>query len=137
MADSEGGTQLASPIDGGGTPHSPTHPTDGLPLIRQHLRDRGISQADVCRSYERNRQKDGWWFHCGRPNCGTLVKEPRLITKMKNVLTLPLTTEDHPIMRHTKGVGYDCVTTARGALSLLGLVATTPWSTDCLEVYST
>ncbi|XP_071521861.1 uncharacterized protein [Panulirus ornatus] len=32
-ADSEGGTRLASPIDGGGTPHSPTHPTDGLPLI--------------------------------------------------------------------------------------------------------
>lgn len=31
-----------------------------------------------------------------------LVKEPLLITKTKNVLTQPLSTEDHPIMRHTK-----------------------------------
>lgn len=31
-----------------------------------------------------------------------LVKEPRLITESRNVLTLPLTTEEHPIMTHTK-----------------------------------
>ncbi|XP_071547680.1 uncharacterized protein [Panulirus ornatus] len=114
-ADSEGGTRLASPIDGGGTPHSPTHPTDGLPLIRQRLRDRGISQAgtDIILASWRPATARKYQPHINRwlQFCGSRNIDPFAPTVTNTVTFLSVTFH--------RGVSYTSINTARGALSSL------------------
>lgn len=68
-----------------------------------------FSLISRCLQKLRMEQARGWLvvpLWPSQPWMGTLlrllVQEPLLITKTSKVLTLPFSTEDHPIMRHTK-----------------------------------
>lgn len=115
--DSEGGKDLASPFDGGGTPHSPTHQTDGLPLIRQRLRDKGISQAgtDIILASWRPATARQYQPHINRwiQFCSSRGIDPfaPTVTNIVNFLSVTF----------HRGVSYTSINTARGALSSLGI----------------
>ncbi|XP_050706772.1 uncharacterized protein LOC126992159 [Eriocheir sinensis] len=108
----------ASAIHRGGAPHPETHQADGMSLVRQQLRDRGISAAGtdiLMASWRGSTAKqyrphiNRWLQSCNRWHINPLTPT---VTDIVNFLSDTF----------HRGVGYDSVNTARGALSSLGIV---------------
>ncbi|KAK3894573.1 hypothetical protein Pcinc_001665 [Petrolisthes cinctipes] len=105
-------------IDGGGTPNHATHQADGMFVVREKLREQGISAEDtdiLLASWRPGTEKqyrphvNRWTKFCNRGDFDPL--NPTL----SDVINF-LSETFH------RGVGYECVNTARGALSSLGIV---------------
>lgn len=108
----------ASPINTGGTPNLDTHQADGLPLVREQLRERGVSSAGtdiIMASWRPATAKQyrphihRWLQFCGRKCINSLNPA---VADIVNFLA----------DTYHRGVGYNVVNTARGALSSLGIV---------------
>lgn len=105
-------------INCGGTSHPATHKTDGMSFVRQQLRDRGISMAGTdiimaswrpatAKQYQPHVSR--WLQFCNRGDIHPLTPS---VTDIVNFLADTF----------RRGVGYESVNTARGALSSLGIV---------------
>ena len=107
-----------APIVRGGTPSHEPHQIDGLSFVRRQLRERGLSAAGtdiVMASWKSGTKKqyrphiNRWTHFCCRWNINSL--HPSVI----DVLNF-LSETFH------RGVGYESINTARGALSAIGII---------------
>ncbi|XP_063859168.1 uncharacterized protein LOC135100135 [Scylla paramamosain] len=107
-----------TPVHNRSTPHHVPHEAHGMPSVRENLQKRGVSPAaaDIIlaswkpgteRQYRPHVQR--WSLFCGRRNV-----DPTSPT-VGHIVNFLTETFD-------RGVGYECVNTARGALSSLGIV---------------
>ena len=101
-----------------GTPYHDPHPVDGLSAVRRQLRERGLSAAGtdiVMASWKPGTEKqyrphiNRWIQFCGKWTIDSLHPS---VTDVLNFLSVTF----------HRGVGYECVNTARGALSAVGIV---------------
>ena len=118
IPDTETEECTASTINNGGTPHHDSHKADGLPLVREQLRERGVSSAGtdiIMASWRPATAKQyrphihRWLQFCDRKCINSLNPA---VADIVNFLS----------DTYHRGVGYDSVNTARGALSSLGIV---------------
>ena len=112
-------TECPAPaINSRGTPHPETHKTDGMSLIQQQLRSRGISTAgtDIIMASWRPATAKQYQPHVSRwlQFCNMRHIDP--ITPTVTDIVNFLSDSFH------RSVGYESVNTARGALSLLEIV---------------
>ncbi|XP_063862140.1 uncharacterized protein LOC135101777 [Scylla paramamosain] len=107
-----------TPVHNRSTPHHVPHEAHGMPSVRENLQKRGVSPAaaDIIlaswkpgteRQYRPHVQR--WSLFCGRRNV-----DPTSPT-VGHIVNFLTETFD-------RGVGYECVNTARDALSSLGIV---------------